>query len=121
MKEGACAATAIIMALRMAAAALPVVWGAAAIPPVIGQAAPQISAGAACTVIGGKVRDSASCSYVYVYVYQRRGARGAGVRGRMGRPAPRETARLLPVVAGRLPLCGALQGTSIHAYVSISC
>ena len=56
VKEGA--ATAIIMALGMIAASLPVVWGAAALPPVMGQAALQIAAGAACTVIGDRVRDS---------------------------------------------------------------
>ena len=56
VREGA--ATAMIMALGMIAAALPVVWGAAALPPMLGQAALQVAAGAACTVIGDKVRDS---------------------------------------------------------------
>jgi hypothetical protein len=49
VKEGAAAA--IIMALGMIAAAVPVVWGAAALPSVMGEAALQIAAGAACTVI----------------------------------------------------------------------
>ena len=56
VKEGT--ATDIVMALGMISAALPVVWGAAALPPVMGQAVLQIAAGAACTVIGDKVRDS---------------------------------------------------------------
>ena len=56
MKEGA--ATAMIMALVMIAAALPGVWGAAALPPVMKQAALQIAAGAGCTLIGDQVRDS---------------------------------------------------------------
>ena len=56
VEEGA--ATAMIMAPGMIAAALPVVWGAAALPPMIGQAALQVAAGAACTFIGDKVRDS---------------------------------------------------------------